>query len=287
MKGELMQDPLDLDLQNTAPPPGARPPGRRSPAAWMAAAVIVAILGVAAYWYYARGIAPALPVPAQVSDPADAPPPPQPLGGQPEPIDVPPLDMSDEVVRKLVTSLSSHPRVAAWLATDGLVRNFTVAVENISNGRSPAGHLSPLRPRGAFTYTERGDRLFVDPRGYDRYSSLAEAVASIDPDGAARLYATLKPRIEEAYRELGHDESFDSALERAIVSLLAVPDVEGDVELEPQGGVYQYANPRFEGMTSAQKQLLRMGPRNMRVIQRKLREIALALGIPPERLPGG
>jgi hypothetical protein len=278
-----MQDPMDLDLQNaTAPEP--LPPRRPSAAAWMAVAVIVATVAVTAYWYFARRTVPALPVPGEVSNaPGTAPP--QPLGGQPEPIDVPPLDMSDEVVRSLVSALSSHPRVAAWLTTDGLIRNFTVVVENMSNGLSPSSHLAPLRPSTGFIRVERGERLFIDPRNYDRYTSLADAVASIDPDGAARLYATLKPRIEEAYLELGRGEPFDRALERAIVLLLQVPDVEGDIELEPQGGVYQYANPRLEQLAPAQKQLLRMGPRNVRTIQGRLREIALALGIPPSRLP--
>src|SRR3954470_16913747 len=38
----------------------------------------------------------------------------------PEPgdhIDLPPLDQTDTIVRDLVTRLSSHPKVAAWLAT--------------------------------------------------------------------------------------------------------------------------------------------------------------------------
>src|SRR5687767_11961943 len=38
----------------------------------------------------------------------------------PEEIHVPPLDQTDPVVRRLVGMLSAHPRVAAWLATDGL-----------------------------------------------------------------------------------------------------------------------------------------------------------------------
>jgi len=44
-------------------------------------------------------------------------------------------------------------------------------------------------------------------------------------------------------------------------------------------------NIALEGLTAAQKQLLRTGPRNVRIIQSSLRQIALALGIPPERLP--
>ncbi len=280
-----MQEPLDLDLQNSAASPPPRPRRSRALAPWAAALVIAAVAAVAAYWYYERGTAPALPVPADVQSPRDAASPAAPLGAAAEPIDLPPLDMSDEIVRKLVAGLSSHPRVAAWLTTDGLIRNFTVSVENIANGRSPAGHVQVLRPSRPFAHVERGGRLFVDPQSYDRYSSLADAVASIDATGAATLYAQVKPRIEEAYRELGVAEPFDRALERALVSLLSVPDVEGDIELEPQGAVYQFANPRLEQLTAAQKQLLRMGPRNVRIIQGRLRDIALALGVPPERLP--
>jgi hypothetical protein len=38
-------------------------------------------------------------------------------------------------------------------------------------------------------------------------------------------------------------------------------------------------------LTAAQKQLLRMGPRNERLVKAKLREIALALGMTPAQLP--
>ena len=80
-----------------------------------------------------------------------------PLGAAAEPIDVPALDESDPLVRELVGKLSSHPGVAAWLATDGLVRNFTVVVANIAEGRTPAGHLRSLAPSGSFRIIERNE----------------------------------------------------------------------------------------------------------------------------------
>jgi hypothetical protein len=208
------------------------------------------------------------------------------LGAAAEAIDVPPLDESDSLVRELVARLSAHPGVAAWLATDGLVRNFTVVVANIAEGRTPAGHLRSLAPSGSFRIVERNESLFIDPRSYTRYDRIADAVASIDAPGSARLYSTLKPRIEEAYRDLGvRDASFDGTLERAIVSLLAMPVPEGPVDVEPRGIVYGYADPDIESATAAQKHLLRMGPRNARAVQQKIREIALELGIAAERLP--
>jgi hypothetical protein len=79
--------------------------------------------------------------------------------------------------------------------------------------------------------------------------------------------------------------SLDQALERAIVALLEVPIADEPVRLSPKGIGYAFADERLERLTGAQKQLLRMGPRNVRIIKEKLREIALALGIPSGELP--
>ena len=87
---------------------------------------------------------------------------------------------------------------------------------------------------------------FVDPRSYDRYTTIADAVASIDAGGAARLYATLKPRIEDAHRDLGAPDSFDRTLERAIVVLLGTPAIDGSERLKPKGIGYGYVDPRLE-----------------------------------------
>ena len=51
--------------------------------------------------------------------------------------------------------------------------------------------------------------------------------------------------------------------------------------------MWAYDDERLESLTPAQKQLLRMGPRNVRIIKGKLHDIALALGVPPNQLPPG
>jgi hypothetical protein len=281
-----LDDPLDIELK-PAQEPESEPPDRRPPpGVWVAAGLLVVAALVAAYFTFSGGRSEPPPQTVE-APPAQAPEaPPEPLGGQPEPIVLPPLDESDALVRELIAKLSSHPRVAAWLATEGLIRNFAVVVTNIADGATPAGHLKALAPSGSFRFVERGGGMFVDPRSYDRYATLADATGAIDPKGAAALYATLKPRIEEAYRELGFpDTPFDRTLERALVRLLGTPIPDDPIAVEPRGIVYGYADERLENLSAAQKQLLRMGPRNARVVQRSLREIALALGIPIERLP--
>jgi hypothetical protein len=282
-----MPEIRDVELLKTADEhlPGDTPRGRST--AWLAVAALIVVIGVAAYFVFGRR-APA-PVsqtakPVQVTQQSV-----KPLGGEADSIVLPPLDETDAIVRELVAKLSSHPAVAAWLTTDGLVRNFTVVVANIVEGRTPAVHLRAVRPATKFQVTARGGEVYIDPRSYQRYDSVAGAVASIDPAGAARLYATLKPRIEDAYRELGApDGSFDRALERAIVVLLKTPVVDGPIRVENHGAVgYAFAAPELEELSPPQKLLLRAGPANARAIKSALRTIAIALGIPAERLPAG
>ena len=279
-----MSNLSEFDPDITPPEPPRAPEPARAPLIWIAAAVVLVAVAAGVYFWLGRTPSPAAGTTATEAE-VPATPLDRPLGGDAEAIAVPPLDESDALVRTLVAALSSHPQVAAWLTTNGLIRNFVVVVENISTGATPSGHLRPLRPAGTFRVLERDGDITIDPRNYDRYSGIAGAVDSVDAAGAAKLYATLKPRIEEAYADLGRQDGFDRALERALVSLLRVPVPPSGVRIEPSGAVeYEYVDPRLARLTGAQKQLVRMGPRNVAVIQGKLREIALALGIPAERL---
>jgi hypothetical protein len=209
----------------------------------------------------------------------------QPLGGTAEPIELPPLEATDALVREMLSALSSHPRLVAWLATDSLIRGFTVAVDTVAAGGTPARQLPVLTPPAAFAVADAGDGAVIDPGSYARYDGLADGFASLDPAGLANVYATLKPRIEEAYRERFVGTSFDARLERAIVVLLQTPDLPRDVAVEPRGIGYAFADPKIEALSGAQKHLLRTGPRNVALVKAQLREIASALGIPAERLP--
>lgn len=280
-----MAEVQDYELLKAGDEPPIAPAPGRPVWPWLAVAVLLVAAAIAVYIVMGRtrDTRPAA-APAQRSAaPQTAT---RPLGGEAAAIDVPSLDQSDPVVRELVRQITSHPRIAAWLATDGLIRAFTVGIENVARGVTPAARFRVLRPASGFETVARDGAVRVSPRSYERYDDLADAMASIDPAGAARLYGTLKPRLEEAYRDLGYpDTPFDATLERAIVVLLRTPATDGAVRLAPKGIGYGYADPALEGLSAAQKQLLRTGPRNVRLIQSSLRRIALALGIPAERLP--
>lgn len=277
-----MTEHLDYELRPSgSDPPPAPPP--RAVAPWLGAAVLVIALGGAAYYFFGRSASTVTSNAAPAPEASDAN---APLGRGGLNITLPPLEMSDAIIRDLLAKLSAHPRVAAWLTTDGLVRNFTVAVVNTAEGRTPAPLLRRLRPASAFQVISRGNETVIDPASYERYNSLAEASASLEPAASARLYTALKPLIDQAYAELGYpDISFDRMLERAIIRLLETPIVHDPIRVKPEGIGWVYADARLEDLTGAQRQLIRMGPRNQQVVQGSLRNMALALGIPSQRLP--
>ena len=160
----INQQPADLqdyDMRpdaSAAPEPSAPRPIGPSRAVVIAALLIVVAAG--ALWIVFRGPGAKpeeQPQATEANQPRDTPLPP--LGGTPAAVTVPPLDQSDAVVRELVRQLTSNPTVASWLATDGLVRNFTVVTANIADGVSPERHLRRLRPAEPFAVVRQGDEL--------------------------------------------------------------------------------------------------------------------------------
>jgi hypothetical protein len=195
-----------------------------------------------------------------------------------EPLDVD-LNMSDALVRKLAEELSEHPMFSRWLVTDLLIRRFVAAVDLIALGDSPRRPMDFIEIDEPFLAREAEEQVFIDPNSYQRYDRIAGVISSLDAQGCVKLYKQLRLPIRQAYREMGYpDENFDSTLEKAIFNLLETPVVENRIYIEKDVTTYLMMNPDLENLNSAQKHLLRMGPDNMRVIQSKLREIALLMG---------
>ncbi len=192
---------------------------------------------------------------------------------------LPDLDHSDSLVRESALGLSSEPALKGWLGVDHLLRRFVALVDNIQRGSIPRKQLSFLRPQGRFKVANSADYgIVIDPASYQRYDGFADALASLDPSATADLYRQLKPLINRAYKELGNPSSdFDQVLFQAIGHLQKTPILEGEVALVRPSVMYKFKDKDIERLSSAQKQLIRTGPRNTRIIQQKLAAFASAI----------
>jgi hypothetical protein len=188
------------------------------------------------------------------------------------------LRTSDVAVRELVGELSEHPKLAAWLVNEDLIRRFVATVDSIADGVSPVSQLEFMRPKEKFRVIGTGETVIADPKSYGRYDLATEVFDSLDTEGAIALFRELEPLIDEAYREISPPgEQFSDRLDAAIDHLLEVTPPTDEPKLRRKVVTYLYVDESLESLSGAQRQLLRMGSDNVAIIRAKLRDLKAGL----------
>ncbi|MDD5302696.1 MAG: DUF3014 domain-containing protein [Elusimicrobia bacterium] len=199
------------------------------------------------------------------------------------PPDLPPLEKSDEFVRRRAAALSSDAAFQEWLKKESLIPRLTAAMNMIANGKFPRDLFAAFAPRGKFSVVRKDGKILVDPASYARYDGVAAMVGRVDAVAAARVFTDLMPLFDAAQRGLGEKTaSAHEAFFAAARELVDVPPLDGEAVLTAgkKGIGWVYADESLESLSPAQKQLLRMGPKNQAAVQAKLRAVVLALGVP-------
>lgn len=194
---------------------------------------------------------------------------------EPEPVALPELNNSTPTVLQELDSDDINIRP---LKSSQIIRDAVVLADNISNGSIVRDRTIVQRPDGRFSVIKVDGQLYIDDSSYRRYDALVDWVVSLDAHVLAKNYEMFKPLVQEAYSEIGYPESdFNDTLNDAIKVLLSTPVPEGLVEVKADSVMYTYANDAYETLPAAQKQLLRMGPDNIKRLKEKLKEIQRAL----------
>jgi Protein of unknown function (DUF3014) len=242
---------------------------------WLMVLVALAVVGGGgAWWWFHR---------------ESGPPPPMatPVPAVPAPALVEPAKpVTADRLRDLLEAVSVSAVFRSWLAQGDVIERWAVVTDNLVEGVSPRAPLRFLAPKDGFKTTRLGDRRVISAASYARYDLFAEAIGTIDVAAAVRAYRELHGVLEAAYRALGYPEgSLDRVTAAALKRLAAAPTLDGDVFVVPSGAgpgaIYLFAAPELERLGPVEKHLLRMGPRNTRTIQAKVRQLERALGFAP------
>jgi hypothetical protein len=231
------------------------------------AAIVVAVLAFRALW------------PRQEPGPAPAPAAQAPGPAAPD-APAPPVD--PEALRARLEPASPDSLYRRCVGDGDVVRRFAVVLDNLAEGVSPRKQLGCAEPKGAFQTTRRGRGDVISAASYKRYDAFADAVGSLDVAALAETYKQLEPALQGAYRALGYPgAALGQVAAKALRRIEAAPVVEGDVAVVPgKGAVWLFADPKLEEQRAVEKHLLRMGPRNARIIQAKAKQLREALGLP-------
>jgi Protein of unknown function (DUF3014) len=252
---------------------------------WGSAAIVVIGLVGAVYYYKYHSAAPETPViqeapkppveaPQAATEPAVRNPIPESTDTKP----LPPLKESDPDVRQALIGVFGAKAVTQFLVPENVVRHVVVTVDNLPR-KKVAIELRPIKPTPGVTATAaQGDVTTLAQANFERYEPFIKVVQNTDTQTLASVYFKLYPLFQQSYEDLGYPgQYFNDRLVEVIDDMLKTPDVPGSIELTQPKVMYEYADPKLEGLSAGQKLLLRMGPSNEAAMKAKLREFRKAI----------
>ena len=189
-------------------------------------------------------------------------------------VPLPSLNDSDSFVISGLRELRSGIAMLRFIATDGLIRNFVVYVENVSRGAFPQLDLPYKRVEGEMDVRELDENLYVMDRGsYKRFDALISAFVLVDVEQSVALFRTMSPLFQNALAEIGYrNRDFNQIIIEAINVVIGAPEVEGPFQLVKPSVMYLYADASIENLSEVHKQLLRIGPENTARLKARLAE---------------
>ena len=189
------------------------------------------------------------------------------------------LDESDNIMRETASALSNTQNWKTWLGTQQSIRKFVQLMENVSRGKVPHKYFKFLAPVGQFSVDAMpNNEYLLDPKSYKRYNQFTKTIDSLNAESLVNTYAILKPLMQTAWDEMkAPDQSFDEVVLTAIKQVQTAPAIRDEIRLIRPSVMYKFADTRLEKLNSVSKQMIRMGPRNTRIIQKKLDEIEVLL----------
>lgn len=191
---------------------------------------------------------------------------------------LPALEDSDQLMREQLAAAGAGPELDKLQQSENLVQTGAALVDGFSRGLVLYKLLPVDPPAEAFAVEQQGESTYMNPAGYQRYDGYAEAIAAMDTSALVDNFHLMRPLYEQAYAQLGLPaDDFDNALIRLLDRVIATPEIEQPIELTRKSVMYLYADPDLEKLSAVQKQLLRMGPDNIRRIKAQARALRAGL----------
>jgi len=191
---------------------------------------------------------------------------------------LPELEGSDaEYTQDLLTV---SPQLKLGLFKNQQIRKTIFSINDIAQGlRPPLKRLREISFTQPFSVTQEGGGMYMSTQGYHRYDEIAQAINSIDTRGAVALYKKYLPLFQSVFSEFSYPDNYQvlDSIKAATGKILQAPVITGKIEVVRPSVRYKFADPELEKLSALDKQMLRMGPDNTRLIQNKLREVVQAL----------
>ena len=187
------------------------------------------------------------------------------------------LPNNDAGFREAILSIS--PELSPWLKTDQIIRKTITVANDFSQGLWIEKHMRFLKHSEAFSVEQTNKGVFIADKSYHRYDALASAIDTIDAKAAIAVYKKFRPLLLEVYAGFGYpsERTLEDIFLKSASQIMAAPIIVEPIAVVRPSVFYKYANDDLENLSPVSKQMLRMGPKNTRTIQNKVRQLVQEL----------
>ena len=214
---------------------------------------------------------PPSPIMTAIEEPA-----PEPLPLPPELVEdpLPRLEESDDAVRDAVGDIPLGTAGQQYLIPGNIIERSASLIYLMAQGEVPYKLLPVSRPKAAFRIRDDGTQVVTDPAGFERYDALTQWLQSLDLESLLSSLEWFIPLFKEAWSYYGEDPAaFDMAVVITLDLVIATPEIDlSEARLIRKEAVWIFEDPAIEGLAPIQKQVLRMGPENAKILKAKAAE---------------
>lgn len=185
---------------------------------------------------------------------------------------LPPLSNSDGLFRKDILNLSSG--FFPWLSMGNIIKTWMIAANDFSQNLRPHKHFRQFKLSQPFQVATDDSGIYITEQSYQRYNGLASAVHTVSVESSLNLYEKYRPLLQQVFITFDYPEEYhlEDVIKKAASSILQAPILEGKIRVIKPTVYYKFSEQKIEKLSPVQKQMIRMGPENTRIIQTKLRQ---------------
>jgi len=185
---------------------------------------------------------------------------------------LPSLGNSDDVFRKDILNLSSG--FSPWLSMENIIKTLMIAANDFSQNLRPYKHFRQFKLSQPFQVANDDSGMYIPEQSYQRYNGLASAVQTVNVESSLDLYEKYRPLLQQVFATFDYPEEYhlEDVIKKAASSILQAPVLEGRVRVIKPTVYYKFSEQKIEMLSPVHKQMIRMGPKNTRIIQTKLRQ---------------
>ncbi len=189
------------------------------------------------------------------------------------------LKTSDDDFQTAVGSVSET--LVAWFKTKGAVKKFIVLVNDFSQKQMPFKHRTFIKSPGKIKVLKDAKGLYLAKESYKRFDFLANAITAIDLQKSVDLYTVFKPLFEKVYQQFSYPAQYklDDIFLKAAANVIEAPVITNRIYLLKHTISYKFAKKEYEALSDVEKLMIRMGPKNTKKIQAKLRKLVESIAV--------